>query len=231
MSTAFTLIELLVVIAIIAILASLLLPALAKAREKARRSKCLSNMHQLGIAFAVYLNDYDDQTPPSTDGVANFNTSGVTNFLGSLLPYVEYQYHVYTCPSAQPVPGPTAPNPTNDTGYLGNAVVIGRVATKAPRPSEVIYMQELFERRNTAYLRPRLAGPVYFWWHYTDVVPTPSGSYEHYTTVHTGGGNLLFLDSHAEYRFGNTLTSGDFGLVPGTDTWAAPFTTPYFGAF
>jgi prepilin-type N-terminal cleavage/methylation domain-containing protein len=63
--SAFTLIELLVVIAIIAILAALLLPALAAAREKARRSACLSNMKQIGIALASYDSDYSSYLPAS----------------------------------------------------------------------------------------------------------------------------------------------------------------------
>ena len=61
----FTLIELLVVIAIIAILAAILFPVFARAREKARQSSCTSNLKQMGLAMLMYANDYDESLPPN----------------------------------------------------------------------------------------------------------------------------------------------------------------------
>src|SRR5690606_29481911 len=61
--TGFTLIELLVVIAIIAILASILFPVFARARENARRASCLSNLKQIGLGIIQYTQDYDERYP------------------------------------------------------------------------------------------------------------------------------------------------------------------------
>ena len=88
--SGFTLIELLVVIAIIAILASILFPVFARARENARRSSCQSNLKQIGLGVAQYTQDYDEKMPSGRMAGNNWEIN--------LQPYLK-SYQVFLCPS------------------------------------------------------------------------------------------------------------------------------------
>jgi prepilin-type N-terminal cleavage/methylation domain-containing protein/prepilin-type processing-associated H-X9-DG protein len=96
----FTLIELLVVIAIIAILAAILFPVFAQARDKARQTSCLSNLKQIGLGMMMYTQDYDETYPyafaytPPINGGNQFNIP----YDAQLIPYVKND-RIFTCPS------------------------------------------------------------------------------------------------------------------------------------
>jgi prepilin-type N-terminal cleavage/methylation domain-containing protein len=93
--SGFTLIELLVVIAIIAILAAILFPVFAQARESARATSCLSNMKQIGTGLAMYETDYDEQYPPSQNGTG----AAIVSWPTLMFPYIKNE-QVFVCPSA-----------------------------------------------------------------------------------------------------------------------------------
>jgi prepilin-type N-terminal cleavage/methylation domain-containing protein/prepilin-type processing-associated H-X9-DG protein len=98
-SRGFTLIELLVVIAIIALLAAILFPVFARARENARRASCQSNMKQIGLGFMQYAQDYDDRfpcLPYEVDSTSSPKTA--MYFSDQIQPYVK-SYQVLKCPS------------------------------------------------------------------------------------------------------------------------------------
>jgi len=90
---AFTLIELLVVIAIISILASILFPVFARARESARRASCLSNLKQIGLGVMMYVQDYDEAYPLS------YNSTITLYWTGAVQPYVK-STQLFQCPSS-----------------------------------------------------------------------------------------------------------------------------------
>ncbi len=142
-SSGFTLIELLVVIAIIAILAAILFPVFAQAREKARSTSCLSNVKQIGTGFAMYLQDFDEhfmatvterQAPKAVDASKPENVAPYS-YRAILDPYIKSQ-QIFKCPSALPWPtlGPGVWWPTDYGAHLNEANV--DPTGSAPRRTE-----------------------------------------------------------------------------------------------
>ncbi len=104
----FTLIELLVVIAIIAILAAILFPVFARARENARRASCQSNLKQIGLGLMQYTQDYDETFP-----LVRLNTAPVVYWMDAVQPYIK-SYQLFKCPSDASTNQPTV-NTTNSS--------------------------------------------------------------------------------------------------------------------
>ena len=139
----FTLVELLVVIAIIAILAALLLPALARAKEKSRSARCLSNLRQFGISAVMYADDNDDALPwgerhwtaPSNpNGALNYTDPAAANFRTNaywqLWSYAGKDDGLWQCPSAAEDTAVTVRGDHSPLlGYMGNMFAIGVTAS------------------------------------------------------------------------------------------------------
>jgi prepilin-type N-terminal cleavage/methylation domain-containing protein/prepilin-type processing-associated H-X9-DG protein len=207
MRRGFTLIELLVVIAIIAILAAILFPVFAKAREKARQTSCLSNLKQIQLAALMYCQDYDemlmnqclaDPFPGGPNGVGGGacwgHPSWPQNFL---IPYVK-NAQIFRCPSTRGAYGATM-----DYGY--NDWISGLPLGRIQRPAEC-----------TAYADVVSWGGLYRDWQ----------SWNYPNPIHNEGFNASFVDGHAKWIKYSAWIDAGIGNPDGTPWYGNSYMSP-----
>ena len=201
---AFTLIELLVVIAIIAILAAILFPVFARARENARRASCQSNLKQIALGVMQYAQDYDEKLPlwfANMDGSATNSYTTTTTNAGQpgydqgwaelLQPYLKSK-QIFQCPSETTGPGASTSN-VNYTDYMYN----GDISSYNSGTGSGLSMAAINYPSNTvlnADATSQWSGSVfgnnYAWG------PPHTASYY---TRHLEGANVSFVDGHVKW--------------------------------
>lgn len=203
---AFTLVELLVVIAIIAILAAILFPVFAQAREAARKTMCLSNTRQLGTAWQMYTQDYDELMLPGgyTCCPGNYQrewrwygmwdqpTQALSDQNGILYPYIR-SGQLKACPSRPPIGRPV--DGSLGYGYNNNYLAYNSLAA-VTTPAETVVFYDAARFVNVAGV-PTLQSTPH------GCPPSTGGSCFH--ARHSGRGSVVWADGHVKTMGPNTI--------------------------
>ena len=194
---AFTLIELLIVIAIIAILAAILFPVFARARENARRASCQSNLKQIGLGIMQYTQDYDEQMPPRL-----VSASPSMTWKDIIQPYVK-SIQIFACPSnpiAKEVtlqstfnaPAGYNPNSSHSLAVFGNTGAYSMAVLQYPATTvavcETTFINSDFDI-TTAYFAAT---------HQTNAGNKGASLFTGIYNGHLSTGNYLFADGHVK---------------------------------
>jgi prepilin-type N-terminal cleavage/methylation domain-containing protein/prepilin-type processing-associated H-X9-DG protein len=231
--TGFTLIELLVVIAIIAILAAMLLPGLSRARQSAQRVRCASNLHQIGVALKLYVDDF--QKFPCFGGpdlLLNVPAPGRSSYWDAkLLPYAGGSLGVFLCPASLKsnrnadtnwfsVPygpnrsygynawGTYSPSAEVNLGLSGtpySSLGLSNPESMIGSPDEMIAVGD--SELSWSYIDPDGDNDSNVWTLDSgSLLQWLTGKY-HAGGANAGGANVVFLDAHVEYAKTNVWTA------------------------
>lgn len=193
----FTLIELLVVIAIIAILAAILFPVFAKAREKANTASCQSNLKQIGLSVAMYAQDYDETLPifkadvnatgPATAFITIAGQSSGTYWISLLTPYIKND-QIWFCPSTKkPSYFVNSYLAVANGPYVYYPPQTGKTLARIPSPAATPMLAD-----NDQKIGKTCPG-------FSDLTYAQGYCAGNMGDTHNGGGNVLFCDGHVKW--------------------------------
>lgn len=212
----FTLIELLVVIAIIALLAAILFPVFARARENARKSSCANNLKQINLGWAQYTQDYDEQIVPYSLGGGS--TTQAVAWTSALMPYLKSR-QVYVCPSST---GKVLSYAYNfPMGGAGRSLADIPLPTKSPNFADALGTNTA--ARCLAFILPTGAQPFHDGRRCDEnnLAANWTGSTEGMIKgdIHLDGANYAFADGHVKWMhcIRDTVNSAQYANGPPKD--------------